>query len=173
MEKQNSTKSNTLSDKAFCRLMLSALISTLILIMIFCGTTYAWFTTSTATENNTILTGDFKLDVSATNSQLETFKFLGSVRGGDKVKSFTLAADDTYTVTIAPTADTKVSKGHAIITVGENTYITDTIYTDSETPFSFTITLSESTKVSVKASWGIAAQPTIFNNDVIELSEAE
>ena len=168
MEKQNSTKTNTLSDKAFCRLMLTALFSTLFIIAIFCGTTYAWFTASTATETNTISTGSFLLDVSVTNSQLETVYSSPEAKRDDRVEAFTLAAGETYTVTLKPNSETNVSKGHATVTIGGVDYVTDTIYANGDAAFSFTVTVTEKTTVKVKASWGMAARPTIVSGLCIQ-----
>ena len=163
MEKQNSTNKSTLSDKAFCRLMLSALLSTILAITIFCGTTYAWFTTSTRTTDNTIMAGDFLLDITVTDSQNKTVFSSEKAKGGEKFKSFSLEAGDTYTVTLVPGSATSVSKGHAAITIGGVSYKTDTIYRDAATPFSFTIVTDKKATVSVKALWGMAAQPTIVS----------
>ena len=127
MEKQNSTKTNALSDKAFCRLMLTALFSTLFIIAIFCGTTYAWFTASTTTRENSITTGEFKLDAVALNSELETVYSSPEAKRDNRVEAFTLAAGETYTVTLKPNSATNVSKGHATVTIGGVDYVTDTI----------------------------------------------
>ncbi len=144
--------------------MLTALFSTLILIAFFCGTTFAWFTSSTATDNNKIATGNFKLDVTVVDSSLEIVYTSGTVRNTNAVKRFTLKANDTYTVTLKPTAETTVSRGYAHVTIGTVEHVTETIYTDSEAPFSFTLTVSEDTTVTVRSSWGIPALPTIENN---------
>ena len=81
--------------------------------------------------------------------------------------TFTLSAGDTYTITLTPTESTSVSKGHATVTVGDQTYITQTIYKDSTAPFSFVLTASVDTVITVKASWGMSAMPTLYDNEVI------
>ena len=173
MEKQNSTKTNVLSDKAFCRLMLTALFSTLFIIAIFCGTTYAWFTASTTTRENSITTGEFKLDAVALNSELETVYDSSVTRSSTGKMTFTLSAGDTYTITLTPTESTSVSKGHATVTVGDQVYITQTIYKDSTSPFSFVLTASVDTVITVKASWGMSARPTLENGGIVTVEATD
>ena len=131
-----------------------------------CSATWAWFTADLTSNENTIGTGVFNIDVSVTN---ENGTAVSSPRsGGEGVLAIKLIDDGRYTVTITPSADTTVSKGFCIIRTADNTYFTDVIYADASEAFVFTLETSNTDiTISFSPAWGIPAYPNVYSGETL------
>lgn len=166
MEKQNNNPV-TLTDKAFSRLIISSILAIIVCIFALCGATFAWFTSSTTSENNNIKSGIFELDVSITD---ETLTDVTVTKFSDGIQSCTLGANGTYTVTLDVSDTATVSRGHCIVTIETTDYKTESIYLADDRSLSFTIvTADRDVSVSFDAVWGSPNISDVYEGDVIDL----
>ena len=170
MEKQNN-KTDKLTDKAFSRLVITSVIGLLVCIACLCSTTFAWFTGATESNTNTVISGNFDLIrpvVVFDGDAAETYQIEPTLNG--ETWSCELPAAGTYVITLATTDDSSV-KGHCVVTVGNGDPMnTDAIISteiaarDSlqpSDPFTFSITVSEPTTLTLEPRWGVVASPDI------------
>jgi len=158
LEKQNNYTEN-LTDKAFSRLIFTSLFAVFICIFALCGVTYAWFTTTTTSNTNTLKSGVFDLDVTAVDASSADVTVTTDAAG---VKSAVLTGGVTYTVSLKTTGTTNVSRGHCVVKIGGKTYHTGTVLKSDTVPFTFTITPAADGKVTFEAVWGSADSSAVI-----------
>ena len=173
-------KDEKITEKAFLQSLIISVVSILLCIVALCSVTYAWFTDEMTSGSNTLMSGFFDVTVNIvkTDDNAATASEAVMLENG----KYTLTEAGTYTVTLTPTNETTV-KGYCIVTVnGKDEYRTKVIvcekainevYTESNAPFSFTITTDEAnTVVEIVAYWGIPADIVIDENG-IEIEKAQ
>ena len=125
-----------------------------------CGTSWAWFTSTTSAGTNTIKSATFQIsDVQLTGSAVT------EVTIGDDGKYTTeLEANGTYTLSFKAAADNTFSKGYCCITVCKDDETAGTNYytnnIGNENPYTFKVVNNESTSITVKIQpfWGDVAK---------------
>ena len=169
MEEQKTKK---ITDKAFTRFVATSVFGILVCIACLCSSTFAWFTTTQDSSQNTITSGVFdheiKIEITSAGSG-ETVE----LTDGD-VQSCTLDRDKSYVVTLTPTAATTV-KGYCVIKIDGVEYNTDTYGAVSEGSLkvlTFTLTLpagDSPAEVTFTPHWGIAAEKHVHDSETFTL----
>ncbi len=166
MEEQNNKK---ITDKAFTRFVATSVFGILVCIACLCSSTFAWFTTTQDSSQNTITSGVFdheiKIEITSAGSG-ETVE----LTDGD-VQSCTLDRGKSYVVTLTPT-DTTTVKGYCVIKLDGTAYNTDTYGMIDGTLEALTFTLTVpagdgDAKVTFTPHWGIAANKHVANGGTL------
>ena len=163
-------KDEKITEKAFSHHLLVSILSILLCIVALCSITYAWFTSETQSGNNTLTAGSFHVTISVQNSVTKEEMTLTKVPG--KEGSWQCDLDPgTYTISLKLTDDATV-KGHCKVQLGAGTvYHTDAIIgektnnvdttTPKTDPFTFTLTLTEASTLTLEPVWGVVVAPDI------------
>ena len=166
-----------ITEKVFSQSLLISVISILLCLVALCSMTYAWFTESTTSSENTLISGSFALDeptiVQVAEGGISTVNASADIviLNENGVYSCTLPANGTYLVTLTCGAST--AKGHCTVKINGCKKSTDVIigaatvnkdvytYTEND-PFSFCIqTSTEAVTVEFDAAWGVVVSPDI------------
>ena len=165
-------KDEKITEKAFSQSLIISVIGILLCIVALCSMTYAWFSESTSSGNNTLVSGSFDVtvDVTKTDGDVSTASAAVVFENG----KYNLTETGKYTVTLTTTTTTTV-KGYCVVTVNGTQYQTGVIvnevarndeYQTLTSPFTFTIEANQpDTVVEIEAYWGVPASPTV-NADV-------
>ena len=150
MEKQNKPI-ETLTDKAFSRLVFTSILAIFVCICGLCSTTYAWFVHTIPSSGNEIKMADeCLLEVSVTVDEAEL---------PDIERGVELEVGREYTVVLSLLPNT--ASGYCIITAGAESYYTEYIARHTEPDgknVSFTLTVEETKTVTFTPRWGIYAK---------------
>ena len=175
-------KDEKITEKAFSQGLIISVVSILLCLVALCSMTYAWFTSETTSSSNTLTSGSFDVDI-------KVFQVADGVTTANALEAETTAVgkysytlqSGTYEIALK-LKDTSTVKGHCVVTIGnaevkntasiigantanvENATITD--------PFTFKITVTDTTKVSIEPRWGVVVNPDIRNEDEIVLNSA-
>ncbi len=163
MEEQNKV-TESLSDKAFSRLLLTSVLGIVICIACLCASTFAWFSDSAPSKGNEIKMAENCL-LSVTVS-LNDVPLTGIENGVE------LTAGETYRVVLSLPANT--ASGYCLITAGGRTYYTDYILRHSNAEpqtVSFTLTVKETQTVKFTSRWGIYAAESDVENGVLQIAD--
>ena len=167
MEEQNNKK---ITDKAFTRFVATSVFAILVCIACLCSSTFAWFTTTQDSSQNTITSGTFDHEIKIEITSAGSGETIAVIDGA--VQSCTLDRGKSYVVTLTPTDATTV-KGYCVINVDGTIYNTDTYGAVSEgSPESLTFTLAlpagnDTAKVIFKPHWGIAAEKHVWDGETL------
>ena len=173
-------KDEKITEKAFSQSLIISVVSILLCLVALCSMTYAWFTGSTSSGNNTLIAGSFDVDISV--SQVE-----GGVASANAIKAISNTEGKytyelqpgTYEITLKLT-DTSTVKGHCVVTIGNgaeqhtdaiignNTANVDESTTKTD-PFTFKITVTEVTTVTLEPRWGVVVNADIDYNEEIKV----
>ena len=173
-------KDEKITEKAFSQSLIISVVSILLCLVTLCSMTYAWFTGSTSSGNNTLIAGSFDVDISV--SQVE-----GGVASANAIKAISNTEGKytyelqpgTYEITLKLT-DTSTVKGHCVVTIGNgaeqhtdaiignNTANVDESTTKTD-PFTFKITVTEVTTVTLEPRWGVVVNADIDYNEEIKV----
>ena len=173
-------KDEKITEKAFSQSLIISVVSILLCIVALCSVTFAWFTGSTSSGNNTLIAGSFDVDISV--SQVE-----GDVASANAIEAISNAEGKytyelqpgTYEITLKLT-DTSTVKGHCVVTIGngaeqhtdaiigDNTANVDESTTKTD-PFTFKITVTEVTTVTLEPRWGVVVNADIDYNEEIKV----
>ena len=170
MKKIFDCKDEKITEKAFSHHLLVSILSILLCIVALCSITYAWFTSETQSGNNTLTAGSFHVTISVQNSVTKEEKTLTKVSGKEGAWQCNLAPG-TYTISLKLTNDATV-KGHCKVQFGSGTvYHTDVIIgektknvddsTPRTDPFTFTLTLTKASTLTLEPVWGVVVEPDI------------
>ena len=169
-------KDEKITEKAFSQSLIISVVSILLCLVALCSMTYAWFTGSTSSGNNTLVSGSFDVTVSISKTDGDVSTASIPVVFADG--KYTLTEAGTYTVTLTPTDDTTV-KGYCVVTINEETAKSQrtSVITNDKTasneytmnaPFKFKIVTTENdTIVEIEAHWGVPADPVIGNDGAL------
>ena len=162
MEHQEN-KPDKLTDKAFSRLMLTSVLGILACIVCLCSATWAWFSGSVTSDNNTLVSGHFSLDVTVTSTDVPGSDVTVVPEDGGKA-SCALAPGE-YTVTLTMSTDTTVTRGFCTVKCGTDVYYTEPIVAGTATdPFTFTLKVEQANATVVFVSvWGIPSATDMIN----------
>ena len=167
MEEQNNKK---ITDKAFTRFVATSVFGILVCIACLCSSTFAWFTTTQDSSQNTITSGTFDHKIKIEIASAGGGETVELTDGG--VQTCTLDRGKSYVVTLTPTDATTV-KGYCVIKIDGVEYHTDTYGAVSEgSPESLTFTLTlpagnGSAEVIFKPHWGIAAEKHVWDGETL------
>ena len=173
-------KNEKITEKAFSQSLIISVISILLCLVALCSMTYAWFTGSTSSGNNTLVSGSFDVDISV-------FQVEGGVVSANAIEAipntegkYTYELQPgTYEITLKLT-DTSTVKGHCVVTIGNgaeqhtdaiignNTANVDESTTKTD-PFTFKITVTEVTTVTLEPRWGVVVNADIDYNEEIKV----
>lgn len=162
-------KDEKITEKAFSHHLLVSILSILLCIVALCSITYAWFTSETQSGNNTLTAGSFHVTISVQNSVTKEEMTL-KAHGKEGSWQCNLAPG-TYTISLKLTDDATV-KGHCKVQIGSGTvYHTDAIIgektnnvdttTPKTDPFTFTLTVTEASTLTLEPVWGVVVEPDI------------
>ena len=177
-------KDEKITEKAFSQSLIISVVSILLCIVALCSMTYAWFTGSTSSGNNTLIAGSFDVDISV--SQVE-----GDVASANAIEAISNAEgkytyelqQGTYEITLKLT-DTSTVKGHCVVTIGngaeqhtdaiigDNTANVDESTTKTD-PFTFKITVTEVTTVTLEPRWGVVVNADIDYDEEIKVGTVQ
>ena len=177
-------KDEKITEKAFSQSLIISVVSILLCLVALCSMTYAWFTGSTSSGNNTLIAGSFDVDISV--SQVE-----GGVASANAIKAISNTEGKytyelqpgTYEITLKLT-DTSTVKGHCVVTIGNgaeqhtdaiignNTANVDESTTKTD-PFTFKITVTEKTTVVLEPRWGVIVNADIAYAEEISVGMAQ
>ena len=150
--KQTSEKLNKVDDKAFSRLVFTSVLAILCCMACICSATWAWFTTSIPSENNSIK--------SARECLIQiTVEKDGAIVGTANIgNNVVLNESGTYTVTLSLEKDS--ASGYAIITSGTDNYYTEYIKAHNDDTaqtktFELVIPDGADMPVTIVARWGV------------------
>lgn len=168
-------KDEKITEKAFSHHLLVSILSILLCIVALCSITYAWFTSETQSGNNTLTAGSFHVTISvlkhdAGGNVTADEVTLTKVSGKEGSWQCDLAPG-TYTISLKLTDDATV-KGHCKVQLGAGTvYHTDAIIgektnnvdttTPKTDPFTFTLTVTEASTLTLEPVWGVVVAPDI------------
>ena len=153
---------------AFTRFVATSVVGVLVCIACLCSSTFAWFTTTQDSSQNTITSGTFDHKIKIEIASADGGETVELTDGG--VQTCTLDRGKSYVVTLAPTDATTV-KGYCVIKIDGVEYHTDTYGAVSEgSPESLTFTLTLSAgnvpaEVIFKPHWGIAAEKHVWDGE--------
>lgn len=166
MRKSLDLKEEKLTEKAFSKYLVISVLGILLCIVALCSITYAWFVNETTSASNTLLAGSFDLTVTVSKDGDE-FPVVADANK-DGVWVCDLTEEGIYTVNLKIKEDSTV-KGHCIVKVGDGDAMhTDVIVYPDTTDFTFTVKVSENTKVTFEPRWGMVVEPDIKNGDLID-----
>ncbi len=158
-----------LTDKAFSRLWITAIVGILICIACLCSTTWAWFSADQSAEGSTLQSGRFDLDISITkepssteNETIEQRSTVIEITDLANGKMSCTLEKGKYTIVLKMTQDTTVTRGFCTITVGDKVYCTDSINANGTAPFTFTLDVAaDDTTIIFSPAWGLPAQASV------------
>ncbi len=123
------------------RILLPSVLSILLCMVLLCGMTWAWFTSTQSAPASTIVAATYRIDIVAKNGETE-------LTGQDG--KYTLKAGVTYTITL--TASGTASKGYCKVFLPSTTLYTAQIAPDQS--LTFKLTLTNGGNVSFSPEWG-------------------
>ncbi|MBO5315461.1 MAG: hypothetical protein J6B48_03410 [Clostridia bacterium] len=170
-------KDEKITEKAFSQSLLISVLSILLCIVALCSITYAWFTGSTSSGNNTLVSGSFNVDITVTLVGDGTTRNIDAVSDNEGKYTYTLQPG-TYEISFMLT-ETSTVKGHCVVTIGNNAAQhtaaiigTNTANVENEEitdPFKFKITLTEAMTVVLEPRWGVVVNADIDYNEEIKV----
>ena len=149
-----------LTEKAFSSAIITSVLSIVLCIAALCSTSWAWFTGSTASNENTIKTA-------------ETFALEFYLDGSEKDNCEIELQKGTYTVTISLPKDS--ASGYLVMTSNGVSYRSDYIQShENDTPKSITFYIKvEETpqKVTFTKRWGIyTGDPSVEAGETLTIT---
>ena len=170
-EQTNSKKVKSLSDKVFMQGIITCVLCILLSIIGLSSATWAWFTVSVGSAQTTIQPSDYVLTIEIHDSNGDLLNYT-QAHGR---YHYTLAANDTYTVTLKALGTS--GNGYAIMfTDGVADYLyTNLISIDgtgeNPNPTTFTIITENEASVSFDLRWGQGiGNFDITNGDTVTVS---
>ncbi len=149
-----------LTEKAFSSGIITSVLSIVLCIAALCSTSWAWFTGSTASNENTIKTAE--------NFTLE-FYLNDSVMNDGEVE---LQAGQVYTVKISLPKDS--ASGYLVMTSNGVSYRSDYIQShenDTAESITFFIEVEETQKVTFTKRWGIyTGDPSVEAGETLTIT---
>ncbi|HBF14556.1 MAG TPA: hypothetical protein DDW30_02510 [Clostridiales bacterium] len=133
------------------KILLPSVLSILLCLVLLCGMTWAWFTSTQSAPAATIMSATYNIDIVAKNGETE----LSGQNG-----TYTLMAGVEYTVTL--TASGTAKTGYCKMTLPNGTSLfTDQIGIGEENAFSFKLMLEAGGEVRFSPQWGTCTQDDI------------
>lgn len=177
-------KDEKITEKAFSQCFFISILSIVLCIVALCSTTFAWFNSATASNNNKLVSGSFDISVSVTKvSEADgTLIENGTAIPVSDDGSYKLGTPGTYTVKVIP-KDGSTVKGYCIVTVDSGrVYKTDAVFdgksaddgnAEAPAPFLFTVIAEKSdTVLTLESHWGVLAKPDVKNGAIITVKES-
>ena len=166
MNKMNETRFSSeqkkLTEKAFTQSMIISVVGILLCVIALCSVTWAWFGEDISSEPNTLEVGRFDLVLAVEDVAKEPVDVSVTSDGSQLC---TLGATGEYKVTLTVTPDSNVSKGFAMLSIGEESYKTEAIYQDRNRAFTFTVKANEvpanGIDICAYAVWGSPANANL------------
>jgi len=159
-----------LTDKAFSRSVVIAVVSIVMCIVCLCSATWAWFTTTTTSSENTIGSSTFGLVVTVVDgngdlvpvTEREDGSFVCSLAGGGAV----------YSVTLEISEDTTATKGFCTVKRGDRSYQTSSIKVDDADSFDFNMTVEGgAAELIFTPAWGLPANAVVTRDGTLTIGE--
>lgn len=175
------TNNEKITEKAFSQSIIISVVSILLCIFMLCSLTYAWFTSETSSSSNTLMSGSFDvtINVSKVVDNEATASTIEAESNNDGEFSYTLEPG-THEISLRLTEGSTV-KGHCIVTIGNavaqhtaaiiGTNTANVENEDITDPFTFQITVTEDTTVTLEPRWGVVVVPDIRNGMTIVVND--
>ena len=154
--------------------MLISLFVILLCIVMLCAATYAWFSSTTVSDNNTLISGSFELEVFVVGELSTQPEPVISVQEGTTTCTFSAAGK--YVVTLMPTAASSV-KGYCVVEANGVTYNTDVIISaqmtntdgfEPNTPYVILLDVaSADVTVTFRSHWGIPVSASLMADSTL------
>lgn len=179
-------KDEKITEKAFSQSLIISVVSILLCLVALCSMTYAWFTNETTSNSNTLTSGSFDvtINVSKVEEGVATASNIKAESDTANVGKYKCTLEQgTYEISLTLTQESTV-KGHCVVTIGtgaeqhtaaiigDNTANVDKNATKTN-PFTFRITVTETTKVTLEPRWGVVVNPDIENGSTYPMSEVK
>ena len=177
MKNNKAEAGSPITEKAFWQGIILSAVSIFLCILAFSAGTYAWFISDVTSNNNALVSGSFDIQVTVTRQGAEGEILEIPKDEGAKGWRYTLPADGgevTYTITLK-LSDQATVKGHCVVTIGDSparhtepiigisTSGADALPPDRLTdPLVFTLTVSETTVITLEPCWGISAADAVI-----------
>ncbi len=147
------------SDHKFNNLFLSSMLAMLICVCAFCSTSYAWFSASISSGENTLKSASFSLDITVTDAQ-------SGIPIAENGGLYALLQGKRYCVTLEKSAEATASQGHCAVVIGDCIFCTEPFQAD----FVFFIQALTEVAISLDARIGYSAElDLIEKGDVLTL----
>ncbi len=144
------------------RILLPSVLSILLCMVLLCGMTWAWFTSTQSAPASTIVAAKYDIEITSANGEDALQK------NSDGTYTLTATAGVTYTVTL--TASGTAKSGYCKVTFPNDTsLVTEQIKTGQENAFSFKLQLDTDGKVIFFPQWGTPSkkEPDIKKDSTI------
>lgn len=151
------------SDRVFKTRTTLSMLTILACCIIFCSTTFAWFTSNQRSEVAPITAASYSLSIAIDGQTIGT---------SDNTKNISytcpLTTDDKHTVVITPAGTAQT--GYCVIDAGGKTY--STVQIGKGASLSLTIQAEKGEEIKFSANWGAyeGSQTTYDNESCIEIS---
>lgn len=142
----------------FLATLLPLMMGMALCVVCLCGTTWAWFSASSASSLSTIQTASFSIQVKVTAGEEEILPENGS---------YSLEAGKTYAVTILPSGD--ADSGSCRIAAGEQVFKTVRLTPGQE--FSLKLEMRESRSVRFDAQWSLQEIGTVSEGETCVIGQ--
>ena len=167
-------KNEKISEKTFSQSLIVSVVSILLCIVVLCSLTYAWFTTESESNSNTLTSGTFDVIINVTDENASKVEPTSS---GDKYVY--QLQPGTYEISLRLTESSTV-KGHCVVNIGDGPDLHTAAIIGTNTanaagaeitdPFTFKIVVTEDTTITLTPRWSIAAEPDIAYNSTYTAS---
>ncbi len=173
MEKDPKIEEQTqkLTDKAFSRLMLTSVLGILVCMLCLCSATWAWFEADVSNNSNTLSSGSLGLDVAIVTAQGDPVSVTKQHNGSASCR----LESGTYTVTLALSQDTTVTKGFCTVTVNGRVYTSASLFLQDAPSLAFALDVGAevaAVTLTFTPEWGMPSQADILPNGTLVV-EAE
>lgn len=142
------------TEKKHLHYLRKLIVITVVVVLCYSFTAYAWFQASFVSTDNSITAGTFNLAVSVTSNETSV--------SPDANNTYTLSKGTEYTITLTASGG---AKGYCTIEGGTTTYNTAQIAPDDT--FTFTLIPDAEAGYTFEAHWGTPAQVDIQLNAII------
>ena len=176
-----------ISEKAFTQCLAISVLGILLCVVSLCSATYAWFSSSVACSQNTLVAGSFRVEAVEVEKVSEGGESPVKVETNETGWVWKLPAGGTYQVTI-DLENESTAKGRCVVNIGVTSFNTapiigvNTADPDYKAPgkqtdpFTFTIDTTGATndvEVTFTPLWGVAANPDIAPGAICGYSNDE
>lgn len=149
------------TEKKHLNYLRKLIVITVVVVLCYSFTAYAWFQASFVSTGNTIAAGTYQVSITITEPDSTGSIFFQGSAEKDSLATVTLNANTSYTVTLT---NATVTTGYCVISAGTQQWTTAQISPDGLT---FTLVPDATGDYTFEAHWGTPAQVDIQLNAII------
>lgn len=164
-----------LTEKAFMRSLTSSVITIILCLVVLCSVTYAWFTESTASNVNTLVSGSFDIEATVTyNKGLSSEMEIMSYSNENGIITYQFLDAGAYTVDLKITENSNVKGFCGISLGGGERLLTASISKDAtigSNSLTFTVNVGEGgAMLTLTPQWGYPANVDVHDLDQLSIN---